>query len=106
MFAEVSVGISPCGAVRDHVVGACCAQFGHHQGGCGGRHDDGAVQVQSSRRVDGSEASVTAAGGEDVWFRAGGELFEAAENVVADTSIESSAKMSARLIMRGKLTVT
>lgn len=32
MFTEVSVGVPPCGAVGDDIVGTCCAQLGDHQG--------------------------------------------------------------------------
>lgn len=36
--------------------------------------------------MDGSEASIAAAGGEDVWLRASGKLFKAAEDVIANSS--------------------
>lgn len=47
MFTKIRVSVSPCGAMRDHVVSTCCAELGHHQRGCCCGDDDGAVQVQS-----------------------------------------------------------
>ena len=38
--------------------------------------------------MDGSEACIAAAGGKDVWFRASGEIFETAKDVVADSSVQ------------------
>lgn len=45
VFAEVGVCVSPCGAVRDDIVGTCCAELGDHQGRCCCGDDDGAVEV-------------------------------------------------------------
>lgn len=43
VFPEVGVGVLPSVAVRDYVVGTCCAEFCDHQGGCSCRHDNSAV---------------------------------------------------------------
>ena len=86
VLAQVGVCITPRGAVGDHVVGAGGSQFGYHQGRCGGGHDHGAVQAQGARRVYRGQPCVAAAGGEDVRGGAWGELGEAAEDVVADSS--------------------
>lgn len=90
MFPEVGVGILPGVAVRDHVVGACCAKLGDHQGRCGCGNDDSAIQVQGTGGVDSSKTCIAATGSEDVWLRASGKLFEAAEDVVTNTSVDSS----------------
>jgi len=97
MFFEIRISVSPCGTVGDDIVGTRCAKFGHHQGGCCCGDYDSAVQVQSSRWVYGSESCVAAAGGEDVWLGASWELFEATENVVADSSIALSVWLSAEM---------
>jgi hypothetical protein len=39
VFAEVSICVSPCGAVLNHVVGAGGAELGYHQW-CSGCWDD------------------------------------------------------------------
>ena len=91
MFPEVGVGVLPGVAVSDHVVGACCAELGDHQGRCGCRNDNSAVQVQGTGGVDSGKTCIATTGSEDVWLRAGGKLFEAAEDVVANTAVVSSA---------------
>jgi hypothetical protein len=90
MFPEVSVSVLPGVAVRDHVVGACCAELGDHQGRCGCGNDNGAIQVQGTGGVDSSKTCIATAGRKDVWLRADRKLFEAAEDVVANTSIVAS----------------
>lgn len=90
MFSEVGVGVLPGVAVRDHVVGACCAELGDHQGGRGCRNDNGAIQVQGTGGVDCSKTCIATAGSEDVRLRAGRKLFEAAKDVVANTSMVPS----------------
>jgi hypothetical protein len=89
MFAEVGVGVLPSVAVGDHIISTRCAELGHHQGGCGCGNDNSAVQVQGTGGVDSSKTCIATARCEDVWLRAGGELFEATEDVVADTSVVS-----------------
>jgi len=91
MFAEVSVCVSPCGAVRDDVVGTCCTKLGDHQGRCGRWHDDSAAQVQGTSRMHSSEASIAATGSEDVWLTASRKLLKAAEDIVANSSGKSLA---------------
>lgn len=105
MFTKIAVGVSPRGTVRDNIVGTCCAELGDHQRRRGCWHDDSAVQVEGTSGMDSSEASITATGGEDVWLRASGELFKAAEDVVANPSVKLSVWVLRSLIIGMKLTV-
>lgn len=56
--------------------------------------------------MDGSKSCVTAAGGKDVWLRAGGELCEAAKDVVANSSVVLSVWLFGIVLIERKLTVT
>lgn len=56
--------------------------------------------------MDGSEPCITAAGGEDMWLRADGELFKTAEDIVADSSVASSVWLLEWKETKRKPTVT
>jgi hypothetical protein len=90
-FSHVLIGVCPRGAMLNHFI--CTSRFylGDHEGFCGGGDYDCAWQAQSARCMDSREAGVAARGAEDV--RDGGyigtEVFEAAEDVVADSSVAS-----------------
>jgi hypothetical protein len=60
------------------------------------RYAYGAREVERARGINGCEAGVAAAGGEDVRVCARGKLGEAAEDVVADASVVSQNTVSAR----------
>jgi hypothetical protein len=75
--------------VLDYFMCAGGFYLGDHEGFCGGGDYDCAWQAQGSRRMDSRESCVAARGAEDV--RNGShirtEVFEAAEDVVADSSV-------------------
>ena len=56
--------------------------------------------------MDGSETCIAAARGEDMWLRTDGKLFEAAEDVVADSSVVLLARIDGASELGMELTVT
>jgi hypothetical protein len=67
------------------------------------RYAYGAREVERARGINGCEAGVAAAGGEDVRVCARGKLGEAAEDVVADASVvESEHCLCTSSIPKGK----
>lgn len=90
LLPQIRIRIPPRRSVLHHLVCSGRLEHGDHKGLGGQRDDDGAGQAEGARGVHCCETGVAAAGGEDMRLHGviAGEFFEAAENIVSDSSAD------------------